>query len=142
MKVRSGASVRTAFFFKFFPDEDQIELIGLNWGKGGYYTTNMCFSPKKRYIYYVPGVGPRALTLGTPIIQYDTTTNRKKVIAFLRDFYLDTYGYGVCGPYGLELDENGESLVFYSNGSFIGSTSESGFRRRLSRCPGSRKCHC
>ena len=67
-------------FFRFFPDEDKTEYVGVNWGKEGYYTANMCFSPKKRYIYYVPGTQARALGVGTPLVQYDTKNNRKKVM--------------------------------------------------------------
>ncbi len=63
---------------------------------------------------------------GTPVVQYDTKTNRKKVIAFLHEFYLEKYGYGPGGAYGVELDEKGESLFFYTNGRFttkeLGST--------------------
>ena len=115
--------------FRFFPDEDRTEYSGLNWGKEGYYTTNMCFSPKKRYIYYIPGVNVRALAYGTPVVQYDTETKKKKVIAFLNDFYFEKYGYCVCGPYGLELDRNGESLFFFSGGSFTDNKSKPVYRR-------------
>ncbi len=104
--------------FTFHPGEDRTELKGINWGKEGKYTSTMCLSPKKRYIYYLPGADTRAYTYGTPVVQYDTVTGTKKVIAFLNDFYLDTYGYSPGGTYGLELDETGESLFFYVNGRF------------------------
>lgn len=104
--------------FKFFPAEDRTESVGINWGKAGAYTTNMCFSPKKRYIYYVPGADGSVYKCGTPVIQYDTSTNRKKVIAFLRDFYLEKYGYNPVLTYGVELDKKGESIFFYISGHF------------------------
>ena len=99
-------------FFKFYPAEDRTELVGTNWGEGDY-ITNMCFSPKKRYIYYM------SRTDGCPIIQYDLRTDRKKVIAFLYDYYAETYGYGHGKFYGIEPDDNGESLFIYSNGGFV-----------------------
>ncbi len=105
-------------FFKFFPSEDRTELIGTNWGREGYYTANMCQSPKLRYIYYLPGIGSRAMPLGTPVVQYDTRTGKRKVLAFLNRFYLEKYGYNAGAPYGLELDEKGESLFFYVGGGF------------------------
>lgn len=105
-------------FFKFFPAEDRTELIGPNWGREGNYTANMCQSPKLRYIYYLPGVGSRAMPLGTPLVQYDTRTGKKKVLAFLNRFYLEKYGYNAGAPYGLELDAKGESIFFHVGGGF------------------------
>jgi hypothetical protein len=100
-------------FFKFYPEEDRVEDIGLNWGMNGTYIMNMHFSPGKRYIYYVPRVD------GVPIVQYDTETGTKKVLAFLDDFYREAYGFSLGSLYGFELDENGESLFFYTGGEFV-----------------------
>ena len=105
-------------FFKFWPAEDRTELIGPNWGREGLYTANMCQSPKLRYIYYMPGVGSRAMDFGTPVVQYDTQTGKKKVLGFLNAFYLRKYGYNAGAPYGLEMDEKGESIFFYVGGGF------------------------
>lgn len=105
-------------FFKFYPAEDRTELIGVNWGRSGKYATNISVSPKGRYLYYLPGADRRAYEYGTPVVQYDTRTNRKKVIAFLHDHYLDKYGYVALGTYGLELDAAGESLFFFMDGRF------------------------
>jgi hypothetical protein len=115
--------------FKFYPAEDRIEYVGLNWGEQGKYTTNLCLSPKERYLYYLPGAHAHAYTYGTPVVQFDTKTRRKKVIVFLEDFYLETYGYSPYGCYGLELDEKGESLFFYTNGLFTTKRQGSGYGR-------------
>jgi len=99
-------------FFKFFPAEEKTEYICLNWGGEGTYITNMTMSPGKRYIYYVSRGD------GIPVVQFDTATLRKKVIAFIEDYYIDTYGYCPAKFYGLELDPSGESLFFYLDGGF------------------------
>ena len=112
-------------FFRFYPAEDRTELIGPNWGKNGYYTVNMSFSPGKRYIYYVPSQ-TGSYKLGTPVVQYDTEKNRMKVIAFLRDFYAEKFNYHTGGPWGIEISTDGESLIFYTAGSF---GEESTYRR-------------
>ena len=57
---------------------------------------------------------------GEPVVQYDTRTGKKKVLAFLYDYYLEKYGYSAVRRYGIELDETGEYLVFYANGGFTG----------------------
>lgn len=104
--------------FKFYPEQDRTEYVCINWGKEGKYTSQMNFSPKKRYLYYMPGADNGACTYGTPVVQYDIKTGKKKVIAFLNDFYLNKYGYCPGGTYGIELDEKGESLFCYTNGRF------------------------
>jgi hypothetical protein len=104
--------------FRFWPDEDRVEAAGVNWGKSGKYTTNIASSPGGRYLYYLPGADRKAWEYGTPVVQYDTRTGRKKVIAFLHDFYLERYGYAALGTYGLELDQSGESLFLYMDGRF------------------------
>lgn len=116
-------------FFKFYPEEDHVELVGINWCEYGKYTSNMCLSPKGRYIYYLPGSHAKAYEFGTPIVQYDTQTNSKKVLAFLNDFYIEKYGYSPYGSFGLELDEKGESLFFYTNGLFATKEMGSGYGR-------------
>jgi hypothetical protein len=115
--------------FRFFPAADRTEYIAQNWGESGMYTTNMCLSPGGRYFYYLPGAHSDAWKFGTPVVQFDTKTKRRKVIAFLHDFYLEKYGYSAYGSYGLELDPAGESLVFYANGRFTRAGEGSGYGR-------------
>jgi hypothetical protein len=127
--IRSHSELKTAdgafwcfsengTFFKFYPAQDRTELIGANWGREGLYTANMCQSPGLRYIYYMPGIGGRAMPYGTPLVQYDTGTGKKKVLAFLNRFYLEKYGYNAGAPYGLDMDAKGESIFFYVGGGF------------------------
>ncbi|MHB9028985.1 MAG: hypothetical protein ACYC9O_09465, partial [Candidatus Latescibacterota bacterium] len=115
--------------FKFYPEQDRTEYVTVNWGKAGKYTSQMNFSPKKRYIYYMPGADTQAYTYGTPVVQYDTKTGKKKVIVFLNDFYLNKYGYSPGGTYGIELDEKGESLFCYVNGQFTTKERGTGYGR-------------
>ena len=103
--------------FKFYPDENRTEYVTENWGKKGYYTANIAMSPDGRYIYYIPGANS-PLVRGVPIVQYDTHTNKKKVIAFIFDYYMEKYGYAPVRPFGIELDDKGESIFFYVNGGF------------------------
>jgi hypothetical protein len=104
--------------FLFHPQEDRTEFAGATWGKEGRYTTAVCMSPRERYLYYIPGADGSCYRDGVPVVQYDMKTNRRKVLAFLRDFYLEKYGYNPILTYGLEMDKRGESLCFYISGRF------------------------
>ena len=116
-------------FFRFYPEDDRTELVGVNWLESGRYVANMCMSPDGRYIYYVMDSGTDSWQYGTPVVQYDTVQRRRKIIAFLHDFYLDKYGYSPGGTYGVEMDRKGESLFFYVNGRFRGPSKRGGYGR-------------
>jgi len=103
--------------FRFFPDEDRTEYAGINWGDDGVYTANISMSPGGRYLYYVPGQLSE-MPAGTPVVQYDTVTGKKKALGFIFDHYMEKYGYAPVRCYGIEIDEKGESLVFFANGGF------------------------
>jgi hypothetical protein len=56
---------------------------------------------------------------GAPIIQYDTQTGIKKVLAFLHPYYYDKYGYTNGGTFSIALDTEGSRLFVLMNGGFI-----------------------
>ncbi len=104
--------------FKFFPDEERTELVGVNWDKAGVYTTSISMSPRSRYLYYVLSAQGQSHQWGCPVIQYDTKTGKKKALAFLDPYYHDTYGYQCGGTFGTELSDDGALLVVQMNGRF------------------------
>jgi hypothetical protein len=117
------------FMFRFRPADELVEPVGINWGAEGKYTANLAVSPKGRYLYYLPGAHSRMYEYGTPLVQYDTMLKKKKVIAFLNDYFLDKYGYSPYGAYGIEIDAAGESVFFYTNGLFSTREMGSGYGR-------------
>jgi hypothetical protein len=120
----------TGTLFSFDPEREQTEFAAVNWVTSGHggpgsgrYVPNLCLSPGGRYLYYelYSAYKPNeqgAAANGTPVVQYDTERDRKKVLAFLHDYYLEEYGYSPNGTYGSALDEDGGSLFFYDNGRF------------------------
>jgi hypothetical protein len=117
------------FIFKLYMAEGKVEPVGLNWGKAGKYTANLVMSPGGRYLYYLPGAHSRMYEYGTPLVQYDTRNGRKKVLAFLNNYYLDKYGYSPYGAYGIDISEKGDSLFFFTNGLFTTREMGSGYGR-------------
>ncbi|MBN1293539.1 MAG: hypothetical protein JXB48_16990 [Candidatus Latescibacteria bacterium] len=112
--------------FRFFPEVPKTELVGVNWDKGRY-TSTTALSPDGRYIYYLPG-GKKMQNANEygPVLQYDVKTGRKKVIAWLADYYWEKYGYWVGGTYGMEISGDGSYLVICMNGAFVIRDDENG----------------
>ena len=107
-------------FYKFFPDRDRVAPLGKNWARGES-IENLRLSPGERYVYYIAGSGQTGSRNGFPLVQYDTRTGRKKVLAFLFDYYFEKYGYGTLCTYGFALSQDGSSVVAYVNGTFVPS---------------------
>lgn len=80
------------------------------------YIASIEADPTGRYLYYVPGAHGGAAGDGTPIVQYDTRTGTKKVLAFLHDVFWDKHGYALDGSFGNALDEKGERFFISWDG--------------------------
>lgn len=101
--------------FQYNVATDELKLLGLNW-LTGQYTTVMILSPDERFVYYLPGAHGRAFEHGTPVVQYDIASGRRKVIAFLADAFVKEYGYVPAGTYGIKLSADGSTLYANFNG--------------------------
>lgn len=120
-KTKEGYFVCIALggeLFKFYPDMDHTEGLGLCWNGPHRYTTNVALSPDEKYVYYVPSAHGRSYLEGTPIIQYNLRTNEKKVLAFLTPYFHEKYNYLPSGTFGVTLDDKGERLFIVFNGGF------------------------
>ena len=80
------------------------------------YIASIEADPTGRYLYYVPGAHGGAAGDGTPIVQYDVQTGKKKVLAFLHELFWEKYGYALDGSFGSALDEKGERLFISWDG--------------------------
>ncbi len=79
------------------------------------YIASLDADPTGRYLYYVPGAHGGSTDDGSPIVQYDTRTGRKKVLAFLHPYFQQKYGLALAGTYSTALDERGERLFITWN---------------------------
>ena len=105
--------------FSFDPATETIEDKGINWPGEQRYTASMERSPGGRYIYYCPGAHGRGFMEGSPLLQYDTETGQRKVLAFLHPYHNEKYGYTTGGTFSVKLDDKGEKLFIIWNGAFI-----------------------
>ena len=85
------------------------------------YVTSLDAGPNGRYLYYVPGAHGGSYRDDSAVVQYDTKTGRKKVIAFLHPYYRDKYDYVPIGTYGTALSPQGDKLYITWNGNRAGA---------------------
>lgn len=84
------------------------------------YITSIDADPTGRYLYYIPGAHGGGYQDGAPVVQFDTQSMTKKVIAFLHPYYKDRYGYVPLGTYSSALSEDGGELYVTWNGNRSG----------------------
>lgn len=101
--------------FTFNPECSEIIDKGINWPGAARYCCSIERSPKGRYLYY----NVMSEKNYSPVIQLDTKTGTKKVLAFLYPYYHEKYGYMPTGSYSFRLDDKGETLFMVWSGAFI-----------------------
>lgn len=110
-----GITHQSHQLFRYSPARDQLEPLGPNWLAGSY--TAVCeLSPDERFVYYLPGAHGGAFRDGTPVVQYELATGRRKVLAFLAAAIEQQFGYVPAGTYGMKISRDGGTLYVNFNG--------------------------
>src|SRR6185437_3727372 len=110
-----GCTQVTGQLFRFRPASNEIHMLGPNWLKGEYVT--VCeLSPDDRFLYYLPGAHGGGFKTGTPIVQYEIATGRRKVLAFMAGAFEREYDYVPSGTYGMKISADGATLYVNFNG--------------------------
>src|SRR5262245_53052248 len=110
-----GTTHGTGQFFRYRPAKDDLAILGPNWLRGEYVTVSV-LSPDERFVYYLPGAHGSAFRQGTPVIQYQVASGRRKVLAFLAAAFEQAQGYVPAGTYGAQLSADGATLYVNFNG--------------------------
>jgi hypothetical protein len=110
-----GTTHKTGQLFRFRPAKNQWTFLGPAWLKGDYITVSV-LSPDERFVYYLPGAHGQAYRQGTPVVQYEITSGRRKVLAFLAPAFEQAHGYAPAGTYGAKLSADGATLYVNFNG--------------------------
>lgn len=79
------------------------------------YVAAMSADATGKYIYYSPGAHGGGHRDGSPLIQYNTQTGKRKVIAFLHPFYEKKYGCAVHGTYAVSVTPDGSQVFICWN---------------------------
>ena len=96
--------------FAFDVKTEQVEPLGPAAVGKNEYVAALKADPSGRYLYYIPGAHGSADADGSPIVQYDTQTKTRKVLAFVAPFLTQHFGCTPKGTYGWALDDRGERL--------------------------------
>jgi sugar lactone lactonase YvrE len=110
-----GTTMGTGQLFRYRPAKDELALLGPAW-LGGDYGTVCELSPDERFLYYLPGAHGGAFKHGTPVVQYEIATGRRKVLAFLVETFEQAYDYVPAGTYGMKVSADGGTLYVNFNG--------------------------
>jgi len=113
--ISLGQSSDDADIWSFNTRTEQCENIGTAAVGSQAYVASIDVDPTGRYLYYVPGAHGGSERDGSPVVQFDVRTGKKKVIAFLDPFYTDKYGFTLKGTYSTAVDPAGDKLYITWN---------------------------
>jgi hypothetical protein len=101
---------RPANLYSFNTKTEEIQELGPAAAASQTYIASIDADPTGRYLYYVPGAHGGGEHDGSAVIQYDTKTKTKKVIAFLSPFYQQKYGFTPVGTFCTAVDPKGDKV--------------------------------
>ncbi len=113
--VAKGGKGTSATIYAFNTKTEEVEILGDAAVGSQAYITTIDVDPTGRYLYYMPGAHGGSELDGTPIVQFDVKTRKRKVIAFLHPFIRGKYGCTPVGTFGAALDDKGETLAVVWN---------------------------
>ncbi len=115
--VSQGRKGADAELWAFHTKTETAEKLGgAEVGSQGYLAT-LDADPTGRYLYYTAGAHGGSEQDGTPLVQFDVKTRKKKVIAFLHPFFKDKYGCALKGTYSMAVDDTGGTVYVTWNNS-------------------------
>jgi len=103
--------------WRFNTKTEQIDRIGEAAVGTQTYVTTLDADPTGRFLYYVCGAHGGSQEDGTPVVQFNVKTGKKKILAFLHPLYKDKYGYTPLGTFGSAVSEDGSKLYVTWNGN-------------------------
>ena len=113
--VSSGQGRNEATLYGFDTRTEEVTELGPAAVGTQTYIASLSADEECRFVYYVPGAHGSSDHDGSPLVQFDTWTNAKKVIAFLHPFYERKYGFTPKGTYSVAVDPNGERVFITWN---------------------------
>ena len=114
--VSNGQGNTSPVIWSFNPKTEQMVELGPAPVGSQAYITSLDADPTGRYLYYIPGAHGGSERDGSAVVQFDTKTKQKKVIAFLSPYLGDKFGFTPTGTFSSALDAKGETLYITWHG--------------------------
>ena len=108
--VSLGQGDATAEIYAFDVKTEKATKLGTAAVGVNDYVAAVDADPSGRYLYYVPGAHGGSEKDNSAVVQFDTQTRQKKVIAFLHPFYEQKYKCIPKGTYAVAVDPSGDKL--------------------------------
>lgn len=108
--VSQGQGGRDAHIYAFDVKTEKVTDLGPAAAASNTYVASLDADPTGRFLYYVPGAHGGGDRDGSAVVQFDTRTRARKVIAFLHPFYQQKYGCTPVGTYSTAVDAKGDKL--------------------------------
>lgn len=103
--------------YAFDVQTEKVKLLGPAAVGSQQYIAALALCPTGKYLYYCPGAHGGADRDGTPVVQFEVKTGKRKVIAFLAKHLAEKTKCTPKGTYGVTLDDKGERLFVTWNAS-------------------------
>jgi hypothetical protein len=113
--VSLGQRSTNAKIWSFDTKSEQTKEIGSASIGSQAYVASIDADPTGRFLYYSPGAHGSGDQDGSPVVQFDVKTGRRKVIAFLEPFFTKTYGFTLKGTYSTAIDPAGDKIYITWN---------------------------
>ncbi len=108
--VSIGQRADDAAIWAFNTKTEEAKNIGTLAVGSTAYVASVDADPTGRFLYYVPGAHGSGPSDGSPLVQFDVKTGKKKVIAFLHPYYQDKYGFTPKGTYSTDVSPEGDKV--------------------------------
>jgi hypothetical protein len=108
--VSQGQKGQESLLYAFNTKTEKVEVLGPLAAGSQQYVASLDVDPTGRFLYYIAGAHGGSDADGSPVVQFDTKSKQKKVIAFLHPFYEKKYGAILRGTYSTAIDDKGEKL--------------------------------
>lgn len=115
--VSSGQGRREATLYEFDTKTEEVTELGPATVGSQSYIASLSADAGGRFVYYVPGAHGGSDQDGSPLVQFDTRTKKRKALAFLHPFYAKKYGFTTKGTYSVAAEPNGERVFITWNAS-------------------------
>jgi hypothetical protein len=108
--VSKGGKAGEATLFAFDTKTEKAEELGPAAVGVNAYITSLDVDPTGRYVYYTPGAHGGSEKDNSAVVQFDTKTKTRKVIAFLHPFIHEKTGATLVGTFSSAVDPKGDKL--------------------------------